>query len=84
MDCLSCHGLLDNYDFVRRFLEETPAEEVSPPKLLTGDDLIHLGFSPGPKFKEILQMVEDAQLDGRIKNQDEAVAFVRESFGQPS
>ncbi len=82
IDCLSCHGLLDNYDFVRRFLEETPAEEVSPPKLLTGDDLIHLGFSPGPKFKEILQMVEDAQLDGRIKNQDEAVAFVRESFGQ--
>ncbi len=83
MDCLSCHGLLDNYDLVRRFLEETPAEEVSPPKLLTGDDLIHLGFSPGPKFKEMLQMVEDAQLDGRIKNQDEAVAFVRESFGQP-
>ena len=83
MDCLSCHGLLDNYDLVRRFLEETPAEEVSPPKLLTGDDLIHLGFSPGPKFKEMLQMVEDAQLDGRIKTQDEAVAFVRESFGQP-
>ena len=40
LDCLSSHGHLDNYDFVRRFLAETPPEEVRPPRLLTGDDLI--------------------------------------------
>jgi poly(A) polymerase len=82
LDCLSCHGMLDNYEFVRRFVEQTPPEEVTPPKLLTGDDLIQLGFSPGPKFKEILQTVEDAQLEGRIRNHDEALAYVRESFGE--
>ncbi len=82
LDCLSCHGMLENYDFVRRFIEQTPPEEVSPPKLLTGDDLIHLGFSPGPKFKEILQTVEDAQLEGRIRNHEEALAYVRKSFSQ--
>src|SRR5271155_1372555 len=53
MDCLSSHRMLDNYDFMRRFLAETSPDEVRPVRLLTGDDLIGLGFRPGPGFKEI-------------------------------
>ena len=48
LDCLSSHRNLENYDFVRRFLADTPPEEVRPPRLLTGDDLIGMGFRPGP------------------------------------
>jgi poly(A) polymerase len=84
LDCLSSHRILDSYEFVQRFIAETPPEEVRPPRLLSGEDLIQMGFSPGPLFKEILQMVEDAQLEGRIRNHEEAAALVRATFSQAS
>ncbi len=73
LDCLSSHRHLDTYEFVREFLERTPPDEVRPSKLLTGDDLIHMGFSPGPEFKEVLRTVEDAQLEGTIQTREEAL-----------
>ncbi len=79
LDCLASHGSLEAYEFVRRFVAETPPEEVRPARVVTGDDLIAMGFTPGPRFKEILQMVEDAQLEGRLKGREEALAFVREA-----
>jgi poly(A) polymerase len=83
LDCLASHRILDAYEFVRRFLAETPPEQVRPQRLVTGDDLKQLGFSPGPVFREILRSVEDAQLDGRLNSRAEALAFVRENF-QPA
>jgi poly(A) polymerase len=83
LDCLSSHGSLESYEFVKRFLEETPPEQVRPPKLVTGDDLISLGYKPGPVFKEILDAVEEAQLNGRIQDHEEALEFVR-SMSLPS
>jgi poly(A) polymerase len=80
LDCLSSHRMLDNYEFVRRFLAETPPEEVRPPRLVSGEDLKEMGFRPGPSFKEILQAVEDAQLDGRVRERDEALAFIRSNY----
>src|SRR5437870_9748257 len=43
-----------------------------------------MGFSPGPLFREILEAVEDAQLDGRVATREEALAFIRQSFPAPS
>ncbi|MGB0035644.1 MAG: CCA tRNA nucleotidyltransferase [Candidatus Acidiferrales bacterium] len=80
LDCLSSHRNLDGYEFVRRFLAETPPTEVHPPRLLTGDDLKAMGFSPGPAFKEILEAVEDAQLNGKIHTPEEAHRFVKETY----
>lgn len=80
LDCSSSHGHLENYDFMRRFLAETAPEEVRPARVLTGEDLKTLGFRPGPAFKEILDAVEDAQLNGKIRNRDDAVAFVEDFF----
>ena len=60
---------------MRRFLAETPPEEVRPARLLTGDDLISLGFRPGPEFKEILEAAEDAQLDGKISHARRSAAY---------
>lgn len=80
LDCSSSHGHLENYDFMRRFLAETAPEEVRPARVLTGEDLKTLGFRPGPAFKEILDAVEDAQLNGKIRSRDDAVAFVEDSF----
>jgi poly(A) polymerase len=81
LDCLSSHRNLENYEFVRRFLAETPPEVVRPPRLLTGDDLIALGLAPGPGFRAILDAVEEAQLNGRIKTKEEALQLARESLG---
>ena len=78
LDCLSSHRNLEAYNFVRKFLAETPPEQVRPPRLLTGDDLIALGFKPGPQFKEILEKVEDAQLNGKIDSREAAIEFLGE------
>ena len=80
LDCLSSHGDLTNYEMARTMLQETPPEEVKPIPLLRGDDLIAQGYDPGPKFKTILQAVEDAQLEGRIHDRPEALRLVNEQF----
>ncbi|HKW61781.1 MAG TPA: CCA tRNA nucleotidyltransferase [Candidatus Acidoferrum sp.] len=76
LDCLSSHRNLDSYEFVQHFLDETPPQQVHPDRLLTGDDLVAMGFKPGPQFARILGVVEDAQLEGQIKTKEEAKGFV--------
>ena len=80
LDCLSSHRHLDSYEFVQRFLEATPPEQVRPERLLTGDDLLAMGFRPGPVFAQILRMLEDAQLEGQIKTREEAKNCVLKDF----
>jgi poly(A) polymerase len=82
LDCLACHCNLENYTFVQRFLVETPLEKVYPPKLVTGDDLRSMGLEPGPRFKEILLAVEEAQLEGRLQDRESALQYAR-AISQP-
>jgi poly(A) polymerase len=84
IDCLSSHANLALHDFVRQRLEETPEEEIRPTPLLSGDDLIGLGYQPGPQFRDILSAVEDAQLEGALHSKDDALTFVRREFPQAS
>jgi poly(A) polymerase len=79
-DCLASHRNLATYDFIRQKREEIPAEMMRPRALVTGDDLIAEGHVPGPKFREILSAVEDAQLEGRLASRDAALEFVRREF----
>jgi len=81
LDCLSSHGNLDSYDLIRRFIAETPPEQVRPERLITGDDLQAMGFKPGPVFSQILGSLEDAQLEGQVKTREEAAQFVLKQFG---
>lgn len=80
LDCLSSHRHLDAYDFMQRFLAETPPAEVHPQRVLTGNDLAEMGYIPGPRFSEILRAVEDAQLEGQIDNRQDAEDLVRTRF----
>src|SRR6266850_421629 len=77
LDCLASHGSLEAYDFVQQFLARTPPEQVRPPRLVTGDDLKVMGIPPGPRFKELLLAVEEAQLDGRFSDRASALEFAR-------
>lgn len=81
LDCLSSHRNLDSYEFVRRFMEVTPAEQVRPERLLTGDDLLEMGFRPSPLFSQILQALEDAQLEGQVRTREEAKQYVLGEYG---
>jgi poly(A) polymerase len=84
MDCLAAHRNLDTYNFVRESHAAMAAETVRPKPLLTGRELIGAGYTPGPPFKEMLHAVEDAQLEGAIATAGEALALVRERFGEPT
>lgn len=79
-DSLASHGNLATYEFIQKKLAETPPEKIRPTPLLTGDDLIGAGYAPGPKFREILEAVEDAQLEGRLSSHEAALDFVKGAF----
>jgi len=80
LDCLSSHGDLSLYHFVRGRRLEVSEEEIRPKLLLSGNDLIEMGYSPGPQFRDILSSVEDAQLEGSLHTRDEALSFVASEF----
>ena len=80
LDCLACHGKLDNWEFCKEKLSELKPEEIKPKPLINGHDLITMGYKAGPFFKQILTLVEDAILEGEIKTHDDAVKFVENKF----
>jgi poly(A) polymerase len=79
-DSMASHGILSTYEFVREKLAEIPPETMRPAGLVSGDDLIAAGYAPGPRFREILEAVEDAQLEGRLLSRDAALQFVKQEF----
>src|SRR6266699_687111 len=79
-DCLASHGSLDSYEFVQKKLSEIPPEKMRPPRLVSGEDLISAGYSPGPEFRKILDAVENAQLEGDLSSRQAAMEFVRREF----
>ncbi len=79
-DCMASHRNLGNIRFLRRRLKEISLEEIKPPKLIGGKDLIKLGLKPGPLFGQILKAIEEAQLEGRIHTHEEAIDFVKKNI----
>jgi poly(A) polymerase len=65
-------------DFCEQKLRDTPRDVLDPPPLLTGDDLIALGWEQGPVFKKVLDAVRETQLDGTIMNKEEAIRLAEE------
>jgi poly(A) polymerase len=63
------------------YLSRRPEGPLKPPPLLTGNDLIAIGMSPGPAFKSLLDAAYDAQLDGLITTRDLAREWAQ---GRPS
>ncbi|MCS7313164.1 MAG: CCA tRNA nucleotidyltransferase, partial [Acidobacteria bacterium] len=58
--------------YARRYLTEW--RTLRP--LLTGDDLRQMGLEPGPAFREILDRLWVAQVDGQVRDPTEARAWV--------
>lgn len=68
-------------DICRIFLEnywEKPAETVSPPRLLDGNEaMAELNLKPGPRVGEVLEAIREAQATGKISTREEALTFAR-------
>jgi poly(A) polymerase len=83
LDCLASHGQLQTIEWVKDYAQNLQPDEVRPALLLTGHDLRAMGYAPGPLFKTILTALEDAQLEGVIKDQESARAFVAAHWPRP-
>jgi tRNA nucleotidyltransferase/poly(A) polymerase len=80
LDALASSRDLRYVLFCERRRTELRAEELQPPRLLTGADLLTMGYAPGPRIGEILRLLEDAQLEGVVTSRAAAETFVRERF----
>ena len=49
---------------------------------LTGDDLIRMGISSGPQIKEILNLLHEARLDGKVTTKQGEEELVKEWLGK--
>ena len=81
VETLAHGGDLTPVAFSQDYLRNTPLEVLDPPPLLGGNDLKALGVAPGPAFKEWLDNVRDAQLNGDVSTREEALAWIRSSLG---
>ena len=77
VDCLGSHGDLETYAMLVDKRKEFENEPIIPPPLLTGRDLIIAGLKPSPRFGEILEAVQTAQLDGEIKDRAGALELLQ-------
>jgi poly(A) polymerase len=80
IDALSSNGDLGYYLFCKERLASLKEEEIRPAPLLRGDDLIALGYKPGPLFAKILREVEDQQLGGELDSREEALDWVKRNY----
>jgi poly(A) polymerase len=77
IDCEASHRNLENYEFLKAKAAELPPEVVKPAPLLTGHDLLALGFKRGPSVGKVLREVEELQLEEQLKSREEALAYAR-------
>jgi poly(A) polymerase len=83
MDCMAASRNLDHYNFARERWLAMPEETVRPRPLITGRELIAAGYAPGAGFREMLHAAEDAQLEGAVTSEQEALKLIAEKFGPP-
>lgn len=81
-DVLRVLGAQSAEEFVRvahrvEELRRTPSG-IDPTPYITGDDLVGMGFRPGPAFKGLLDDLYDAQLEDRLPNKAAAETLARE------
>lgn len=80
LDCMASHKKLEAYEFCQKKLAQFAAEPRPPERLLSGSDLVALGYPTGPSMGEMLRVLGDAILEGEVKTKDEATAWVIQRY----
>jgi poly(A) polymerase len=81
-DAMASWGNLDDYHYVLERKRQMPPESINPPPLVNGDDLMRMGYKPGPAFREILSAVREKQLQGELSDREEALRLAGQIAGQ--
>jgi len=82
-DCLASTKNTENYYFlIEKLKTYTPEKrEISKlPKLITGNDLIEMGFLQGPIFRTILEDIQEKQLEETINSREQALSYVKLTY----
>ena len=82
VDCLGCHGMLDNYEFLQAKQQEFANEPVIPPPLLNGPRPDGRRLPAGPEIGRLLTAVQDQQLEGTLTTQRSRAGVV--ACGSPA
>ena len=77
IDCESSHGDLKHWEYLTHELENMSPEQIDPPSLISGRDLLAMGIPPGKTIGRILEAVRIAQLEEAVQNRHEALDMVR-------
>ncbi len=54
---------------------------IHPSPFINGHDVMALGYASGPRVGQILSFIRRKQVEGEIKNREEALSVLREKFG---
>lgn len=79
-DLLSMHrafGYVQGAAWCAARLDEWDADKIDPKPLLTGDDLVAIGMTPGPEFRVLLDRIRNAQLDEIISTREQALEIAK-------
>jgi len=76
-DALATGRSIEHVEFCEQMLGVWSPADLHPPVLLTGHDLAELGMPRGPLYKRLLDAVREAQLDGTLTTQEQAIDLVR-------
>ena len=75
-DCAASHGDLSLYEWAGSEADRVAAEPPPPARLISGHDVLARGVPAGPRVAAILEAVEDARLEGRVRTRDGALALI--------
>jgi poly(A) polymerase len=78
LECIASHSSLEIYELIKNKMEREEDKPREP--LIKGDDLIELGYEPGPLFGTIIRKIMDAQMEGVVSTREEAIALVLQDF----
>jgi poly(A) polymerase len=78
LDCLACHGMLDNYAFLQETVQTLQQEPALPDPWVRGQDLLALGIPAGPRIGKLLKKAYDQQLEGTINSRDDLLLWLKQ------
>ena len=82
LDCESSHRDLSNWDFLMDFQKKLSEEPALPGPWITGHDIMDLGVPQSPQVGKFRTMAYDAQLEGRFKNREDLLEWLRNEIAE--
>jgi poly(A) polymerase len=81
-DCAGSHRDMSAYETAVKALEEIRRLAAMPARVVNGEMLIEMGLEPRPLFRDLITEAYEAQLEGRIPDEDAGRAWVKDALSR--